>query len=114
MAIRESDKPDIRLILFPGSISLERLVSKIKRNEQNYSDFSSIRKREMSMSHKKLFHEREVIIPFLSKQRVIFGHIHSLFLTVIIKANGPPAIIIQKPEIMMNVKMPRITQFFHL
>lgn len=35
-------------------------------------------------------------------------------LTVIIKASGPPAIIIQKPEIMMKVKMPRITQFFHL
>lgn len=35
-------------------------------------------------------------------------------LTVIIKASGPPAIIMQKPEIIMNVKMPRITQFFHL
>jgi len=35
-------------------------------------------------------------------------------LTVIINASGPPAIIIQNPEIMMNVKIPRITQFFHL
>jgi hypothetical protein len=33
---------------------------------------------------------------------------------VIINASGPPAIIMQNPEIMMNVKIPRITQFFHL
>lgn len=34
--------------------------------------------------------------------------------TVIINASGPPAIMRQKPDIMMKVKIPRITQFFHL
>jgi hypothetical protein len=44
----------------------------------------------------------------------MFGRTAAGQLTVIIKASGPPAIIRQKPEIMMKVKIPRITQFFHL
>lgn len=51
--------------------------------------------------------EKEIV----SKQRKLLLGKHR---TVIINAKGPPAIIIQNPEIMMKVKMPRITQFFHL